>query len=628
MAEIPVVTTGYLEKISRLAEGTYGVIYSAKDNNNHFAVKRFKKEMDTNFIGCIKELDFLARLKGHPFIVNLVGISKGNPFSNASPLRSEDNGVYQDDKIYLITEKAAYDGSNLIGNTTISYIKMIMLQSLIGLEYMHGHGIIHRDIKPQNLLWFRNGTDRFIKYCDFGISKMYTSQEFNSSNVVTSVYRSPELICRMIEYDYGIDVWALGCVFYQLVTGMTFLDVNSYKEDKPQILLKELLMKIPELPSNQYLETLLSNLGHPISREFNLPRRNTWYMLLNLNIEKIKDFNAYGTYSTYDNFIKLLDGMMKIDPKKRLTSTEALNHVFFKDYTKEIDMVRKLYPPVVDFKMNKIRIYDCDERKWAMPVVSFFYQNQNKLEPGKYSRLYPWYNNRFLFQAIDLYDRYLEYYFAHELDKIQKMNIEGAEFCFVICLYVVIKYFCTLVNPCTFSSLIEKKFSDPANIKRAEDFEWFLVKELCKWKVYRPTIFEISDAFGVKLTPQDTVNFLYLYMQSENVDTTLGKYYTMCYERAEIKIPLEVPLNPSSNVLSSLSASSGSVGGSPEDRPPKEVLDSVKDTVGDKMKITYIPTAENNFGLKPTSGKMLPSAVAKRVDVGFQTAYVGKYELK
>src|SRR5579863_6265344 len=257
--EILVYTRSDLTKVQRIAEGAYGIIYEVKNTaGSSFAVKRIKLDVGIDFVGCVKELDMLARLKGYPFILNLIAVSKGSPFDIHQAQDSPSRDVfYVNDRIYLITEKAAYDASSLIGSTNIRYIKLIMLESLLALEYIHGHKIIHRDIKPQNLLWFREGTERIIKFCDFGISKNYTTQETNTCGAFTPIYRAPEILMQMNDYDYRADVWSLGCVFYEFITKKTLLEPKGWKADKEnewsKIQIVDIIRKMPELPSRDFI---------------------------------------------------------------------------------------------------------------------------------------------------------------------------------------------------------------------------------------------------------------------------------------------------------------------------------------------------------------------------------------
>ena len=100
-------------------------------------------------------------------------------------------------------------------------IKSYVLQTLLGLEYLHKHWILHRDIKPNNLLINREGV---LKIGDFGLAKVYGSpNRIYTHIVVTRWYRAPELLFGARIYGPGVDVWAVGCVLAEILQRLPFL---------------------------------------------------------------------------------------------------------------------------------------------------------------------------------------------------------------------------------------------------------------------------------------------------------------------------------------------------------------------------------------------------------------------
>ena len=228
-------------KIGKAGSGTYGVVYTAKmkeQPNIELAVKRNIVDITTHFSGSLKELDILNRLCGHPYIVKLLYVSFGNPFVVPnSPVRG--NGVfYKDDYLYFVFEHAQRNGHTLIYSNDIHiiYLKIAMFQILLAVEYMHSKGIIHRDIKLSNLLWFIEDGNTAVKLCDFGLSKPYSNQDIQSPRVVTSWYRAPEICARCSDYDYKSDLWSVGCIFYEMVKKIPLL--NGYPDDDTKLLSK------------------------------------------------------------------------------------------------------------------------------------------------------------------------------------------------------------------------------------------------------------------------------------------------------------------------------------------------------------------------------------------------------
>jgi cell cycle related kinase len=92
-------------------------------------------------------------------------------------------------------------------------IKAYLLMILKGVQYCHQNSILHRDIKPANLLI---ATNRVLKLADFGLSRCHTGRPL-SHQVATRWYRAPELLYGARQYDEGVDLWAVGCVFGEML---------------------------------------------------------------------------------------------------------------------------------------------------------------------------------------------------------------------------------------------------------------------------------------------------------------------------------------------------------------------------------------------------------------------------
>jgi negative regulator of PHO system len=147
----------------------------------------------------IKEINILKELK-HPNIIQLY------------------NWEYNLKKTLLILEYADMDLKCYLNNNVINQlmIKNIMTQLCLGLSYCHNQYIIHRDLKPQNILiQFR--PDITVKIADFGLAVNHQLNKNLSTNVVSLWYRAPEIILNQ-DYDEKIDIWSLGCIYYELLT--------------------------------------------------------------------------------------------------------------------------------------------------------------------------------------------------------------------------------------------------------------------------------------------------------------------------------------------------------------------------------------------------------------------------
>lgn len=107
-------------------------------------------------------------------------------------------------------------------------IKSYMLMTTEGLEYLHEHWILHRDMKPENILITANGV---AKLADFGMACTYGSpSRAFTSRVCTIFYRAPELLFGAKYYTGAIDMWALGCIHAELILLTPFLAIDSDRE--------------------------------------------------------------------------------------------------------------------------------------------------------------------------------------------------------------------------------------------------------------------------------------------------------------------------------------------------------------------------------------------------------------
>jgi len=96
-------------------------------------------------------------------------------------------------------------------------MKLYAYQLLRGLAYVHNEGVIHRDIKPQNLLV--DPSCHILKICDFGSAKRYQKGDKSVAYITSRYYRAPELIFGQEHYGYAIDIWSAGCVIAELMMG-------------------------------------------------------------------------------------------------------------------------------------------------------------------------------------------------------------------------------------------------------------------------------------------------------------------------------------------------------------------------------------------------------------------------
>ncbi len=498
-----VIFDNVLKKEVRLGKGTYGSVYSAttyRGDANEYAVKRNIIDKDITFMGSLKELDLLSKVKGHPFIIDLLAVSYKNPFNK--PLSPIKDHHYREDELFFIFEKGAYDGHTLIhgGTAAYGYLKMAMVQLFIGIEYLHGKGIIHRDLKPSNLLWFRYGRQRLLKICDFGLSKVFSRQELGTPRLITSWYRPPEIIFKWDDYCLKSDIWSIGCILYEMITKKALL---SGTLDKSKKLLEKLLRKLPHNP--QIIRTLdrYTKFTSSINKYY---QPKTFKSIINLPSQLIKQFNQCGNYGTYDNYINLLSHLLDFNPTTRYSATQALNHPFFKDYTNYIKKIRQLFPPIQN-PYPILNIDDSVERFYASQIIFTIYNQKEH---------YYWYKHRILFLAFDIFDRYLHHLnISKKKDNNHHSKFE-IEIRIMVCLYIAIKYFTTLKRAFPYTDLVNRNYRTSNILQFAKEFEIYMINNILKFNIHRLLVIEVADELNIKLSEDNIRQLLIYYGQLKN----------------------------------------------------------------------------------------------------------------
>lgn len=294
--------------LNRIEEGTYGVVYRARDKRTDeiVALKRLKmeKEREGFPITSLREINTLLKAQ-HPNIVTVREIVVGSNM----------------DKIYIVMDYVEHDLKALMETMTnpflVGEVKTLMLQLLRGVCHMHDNWILHRDIKASNLLLSHKG---ILKIGDFGLAREYGSPlKRYTSVVVTLWYRAPELLLGQKEYSTPIDLWSCGCVFAELLT-MKPLFPGKSEIDQINRIFKEL-----GTPNDRIWP------GPPAYSE--LPQ------VKKMNIVQHPYNNLrsrFGANFTNEGF-NLLNSLLTYDPKKRISASEALDHPYFRESPRPVD---------------------------------------------------------------------------------------------------------------------------------------------------------------------------------------------------------------------------------------------------------------------------------------------------
>lgn len=212
-------------KLDKLGEGTYATVFKGKSRltDNLVALKEIRLEHEEGApCTAIREVSLLKDLK-HANIVTLHDI------------------VHTDKSLTLVFEYLEKDLKQYMDDCgailAMNNVKLFLFQMLRGLAYCHARRVLHRDLKPQNLLINERGE---LKLADFGLARAKSVPTKTYSNeVVTLWYRPPDVLLGSTEYSTPIDMWGVGCIFYEMASGRPLFP-GSTVEDELHLIFKVL----------------------------------------------------------------------------------------------------------------------------------------------------------------------------------------------------------------------------------------------------------------------------------------------------------------------------------------------------------------------------------------------------
>ncbi|KXZ46110.1 CDKA1 protein [Gonium pectorale] len=287
---------GY-EKLERAGEGTYGVVFKARDRytSEIVALKKIRLEQEDEGVPstAIREISFLKELR-HDNVVRLYDV------------------LYCERRLYLVFEFLDLDLKKLMDATpnfsrNSRLIKTFMWQMLSGICFCHSRRILHRDLKPQNLLIDR--TRNQLKLADFGLARAFgIPVRAYTHEVVTLWYRAPEILLGSKTYSTPVDIWSIGCIFAEMV---------NHK---------------PLFPGDSEIDQL-----YKIFQLLGTPDESMWAGCSSLpdykdTFPKWRPQSLQAAVPTLSpHGVDLLSRMLVYTPQHRITASAALDHPYFDD---------------------------------------------------------------------------------------------------------------------------------------------------------------------------------------------------------------------------------------------------------------------------------------------------------
>jgi len=207
------------EKLEKVGEGTYGKVYKAKEisTGQIVALKKTRLEMDEEGVPptALREVSLLQMLSQSLYIVRLLNVEHiDKPPKNATHTPSKP-------LLYLVFEYLDTDLKKFIDTfrkgvnprpLPNTLVQSFLFQLCKGVAHCHSHGVLHRDLKPQNLLLDQQ--KGILKIADLGLGRAFTVPlKSYTHEIVTLWYRAPEVLLGSSTYSTGVDIWSVGCIF-------------------------------------------------------------------------------------------------------------------------------------------------------------------------------------------------------------------------------------------------------------------------------------------------------------------------------------------------------------------------------------------------------------------------------
>ncbi|KAL6865751.1 Cyclin-dependent kinase catalytic subunit [Amphichorda felina] len=309
------------QKLEKVGEGTYGVVYKARDLSNAGEIVALKKiRLETEDEGvpstAIREISLLKEMKDEN-IVRLFNIvhADGHKLYLVFEFLDLDLKKYMD--ALPVSDggrgKALPEGtSSTVANLGLgeSVVRKFLMQLCLGIRYCHSHRVLHRDLKPQNLLIDRYGN---LKLADFGLARAFgVPLRTYTHEVVTLWYRAPEILLGGRQYSTGVDMWSVGCIFAEMCT------------------------RKPLFPGDSEIDQIFK-----IFRTLSTPNEEVWPGVTSYPDYKMtfpkwsRDYDVPLCHNLDEEGLRLLESMVVYDPAGRISAKSAVNHPYFEKYHQE-----------------------------------------------------------------------------------------------------------------------------------------------------------------------------------------------------------------------------------------------------------------------------------------------------
>ncbi|OIW19788.1 hypothetical protein TanjilG_24434 [Lupinus angustifolius] len=300
------------EKLEKVGEGTYGKVYKAKEKatGQVVALKKTRLEMDEEGIPptALREVSLLQLLSQSIYIVRLLAVEHIDKVPKAAAPSSQPKPLLYLVFEYLDTDLKKFIDSHRKGPNPRplppSLIQSFLFQLCKGVSHCHSHGVLHRDLKPQNLLLDQQ--KGILKIADLGLGRAFTVPlKSYTHEIVTLWYRAPEVLLGSSHYSTGVDMWSVGCIFAEMARRQALFPGDS---------------------EFQQLLNIFKILGTPTEEQWpGVTSLRDWHVYPRWEPQNL----ARAVPSLGPDGVDLLTKMLKYNPAERISAKAALDHPYF-----------------------------------------------------------------------------------------------------------------------------------------------------------------------------------------------------------------------------------------------------------------------------------------------------------
>lgn len=285
------------EIIRKIGRGKYSDVFLGWDTsvNDNVVIKVLKPVKKKKIL---RELKILQTLQGGPNIVRILDIVR-------EPYTKTPSFVFE----YI----NASDFRVLFPALTDMEIRYYMYELLKALEYAHSMGIMHRDVKPHNVMI--DHQQKKLKLIDWGLAEFYHPSTAYNARVASRYFKGPELLVELPMYDYSLDMWSFGCMF----AGMIFLREPFFhgRDNGDQLVKIAKVLGTDDLSA--YLTKYQLQLPPSLAAAVGRHSRKPWSVFITKENQHLCPPEA----------LDLLERLLRYDHVARIQAHEALQHAYF-----------------------------------------------------------------------------------------------------------------------------------------------------------------------------------------------------------------------------------------------------------------------------------------------------------